>query len=135
MIKWIFMYIYHIVLVFLYKLTCINYLFMKTSFIIHILPYEYLINLSFFLILLGLWGACINKANLFKTILSLELIYLGINLFFITIGLITLDIKSFIITLLIFSSAASETIIILSLLISLFTFNKTIHLRSLNNLN
>ena len=72
---------------------------------------------------------------MFKTILSLELIYLGINLFFITLGLITLDIKSFIITLLIFSSAASETIIILSLLISLFTFNKTIHITSLNNLN
>ena len=86
------------------------------------------------MIVIGIWSACINKNNLFKLILSLEIIYLGISFLFILIGLINLDIKCFIITLIIFSSAAAETALVLSLLISLFTFNRTINISGLNNL-
>lgn len=109
-------------------------LIFKITIILNILPYEFLLSLSFSLILIGLWSSCINKNNLFKIILSLEIIYLGLGLLFIFIGLINLDLKCYIITLLIFASAAAETVVVLSLLILFFSFNYSINSSSLNNL-
>jgi len=114
----------------------INTLFIcDLTLILKLFPYELILSLSFFLISIGLWSSCINKNNLFKVILSLEVIYLGIIFFFIVIGLLTLQIKCFLITLIIFSTAAAETAVLLSLLINLFTFNYTITFSSLNNLS
>lgn len=133
-LSWFFFYISNIIGFFFFKLKFLNKLILKINIIFVLLPYEFLIILSFFLIIIGIWSSCINKNNLFKIILSLELIYLGISFLFILIGLINLDLKCFIITLLIFSAGAAETVLVLSLLICLFTFNRSINISSLNNL-
>ena len=131
---WLNFFFFNIITNFFFKLKTINFFFFKINIILNIIPYEFLLFISFLLIVIGIWSACINKNNLFKLILSLEIIYLGISFLFILIGLINLDIKCFIITLIIFSSAAAETALVLSLLISLFTFNRTINISGLNNL-
>lgn len=131
---WLNLFFFNIITNFFFKLKTINFFFFKINIILNIIPYEFLLFISFLLIVIGIWSACINKNNLFKLILSLEIIYLGISFLFILIGLINLDIKCFIITLIIFSSAAAETALVLSLLISLFTFNRTINISGLNNL-
>ena len=82
---------------------------------------------------LGLLGAIINKNNLFKLILSLELIFLSVNIFIILIGLSTLNLNCFIIALILFASTAAESVVILSLLIAIFNFNRTINLSTLSN--
>ena len=133
-ISWFYSFFFNIIIFFLVKLNFLNLGLNKTYIIINLLPYELLLFLSFNLIIVGIWAACINKNNIFKIILSLELIYLGISIFFITTGLLTLDIKCFLITLLIFSAGAAETVIVLSLLISLYNFNRSINIHSLNNL-
>lgn len=131
---WLNFFIFNIIGSFFLKLKTFNLIFTKINIILNIIPYEFLLILSFSLIIIGIWSSCINKNNIFKVILSLEIVYLGISFLFILIGLINLDIKCFIITLIIFSSAAAETALILSLLISLFTFNRTINIGGLNNL-
>ena len=133
-ISWFYSFFFNIIIFFLAKLNFLNLGLNKTYIIINLLPYELLLFLSFNLIIIGIWAAFINKNNIFKIILSLELIYLGISIFFITTGLLTLDIKCFLITLLIFSAGAAETVIVLSLLISLYNFNRSINISSLNNL-
>ena len=101
---WLNLFFFNIITNFFFKLKTINFFFFKINIILNIIPYEFLLFISFLLIVIGIWSACINKNNLFKLILSLEIIYLGISFLFILIGLINLDIKCFIITLIIFSS-------------------------------
>lgn len=105
-----------------------------TSLILSNIPSDFLYFLVFLIFSLGLLGAIINKHCILKMILSLELIYLSLNLFFIFIGLINYDLKGFIISLLLFSSAAAETVLILALLVALFGFNKNTLHQNLNNL-
>lgn len=94
---------------------------------------SFLISITFSLIFLGFIGALINKNNLFKLLLCLELLFLGVNLFIIILGLLLLDIKCFIIALILFASTAAESVIILSLLIAIFNLNRTINLNTLSN--
>lgn len=133
-IIWYKFYFNNIIIIFFFKLKIINLLITNVTIVLAVIPFELLLFLSFSLIIIGLWSACINQNNLFKTILSLEITYLGISLLFITVGLINLDLKCFIIALILFSVGAAETVLILSLLIALFTFNRSIKIESLNNL-
>lgn len=127
----------------LFNLTALNFIYILLFKYILVWQFKNLIYnfssifflavISFSLVILGLFGSLINKNNLFKLLLSLELIFLGITLFIIFLGLFLLDIRCFIIALILFATTAAESVIILSLLIAIFNLNRTINLNTLSN--
>lgn len=82
------------------------------------------IYLSFALFFLSVIGIVINKNNILKIVMCLEMMVLAVNLNFILFSLLFDDIMGEIFVLFILTIAAAETSLGLSLLILYSTFNE-----------
>lgn len=76
----------------------------------------YLLSSSIVLFHIGMLGLVLNRSNILKTIMSLELLLLSVNLSFITFSLYLDDIVGQIFVLFILTLSATESSIGLSIL-------------------
>jgi NADH-quinone oxidoreductase subunit K len=76
----------------------------------------YLLSVSVVLFHIGMLGLILNRGNILKTIMSLELLLLSVNLSFITFSLYLDDIVGQIFVLFILTLSATESSIGLSIL-------------------
>jgi NADH-quinone oxidoreductase subunit K len=76
----------------------------------------YLLGTVIFLFHIGMLGLVLNRGNILKTIMSLELLLLSVNLAFITFSLYLDDIVGYIFVLFILVLSATESSIGLSIL-------------------
>jgi NADH-quinone oxidoreductase subunit K len=76
----------------------------------------YLLSVSVILFHIGMLGLVLNRGNILKTIMSLELLLLSVNLSFITFSLYLDDIVGQIFVLFILTLSATESSIGLSIL-------------------
>jgi NADH-quinone oxidoreductase subunit K len=76
----------------------------------------YLLSVSVILFHIGMLGLILNRGNILKTIMSLELLLLSVNLSFITFSLYLDDIVGQIFVLFILTLSATESSIGLSIL-------------------
>lgn len=90
------------------------------------IPWIEVLSLTYLIFLIGLSGMIYNRKNFLLTLLSIELMYLGITLSFIVIGSATADPKGQIYAIMILIIAAAESAVGLGLLIVLYRFGKSI---------
>ena len=76
----------------------------------------YLLSISVILFHIGMLGLILNRGNILKTIMSLEILLLSVNLSFITFSLYLDDIVGHIFVLFILVLSATESSIGLSIL-------------------
>jgi len=76
----------------------------------------YLLNTAIILFHIGMLGLVLNRGNILKTIMSLEILLLSVNLTFITFSLYLDDIVGHIFVLFILVLSATESSIGLSIL-------------------
>ena len=76
----------------------------------------YLLNTAIILFHIGMLGLVLNRGNILKTIMSLEILLLSVNLLFITFSLYLDDIVGHIFVLFILVLSATESSIGLSIL-------------------
>ena len=76
----------------------------------------YLISVSVILFHIGILGLVLNRKNILKTIMSLEILLLSVNLSFITFSLYLDDIVGQIFVMFILTLSATESAIGLSIL-------------------
>ena len=76
----------------------------------------YLLGTSIILFNIGMLGLVLNRGNILKTIMSLEILLLSVNLMFITFSLYLDDITGYIFVLFILVLSATESSIGLSIL-------------------
>ena len=76
----------------------------------------YLLSTSIVLFNIGMLGLVLNRGNILKTIMSLEILLLSVNLLFITFSLYLDDITGYIFVLFILVLSATESSIGLSIL-------------------
>jgi NADH-quinone oxidoreductase subunit K len=81
---------------------------------------------SIILILFSIWGIIHNRKNIIKILMSIEIMLLGINVFFIYISLIHNNHYGQIFFIFILTIAGAETAIGLALLIILYRIRKGI---------
>ena len=76
----------------------------------------YLLGTSIILFNIGMLGLVLNRGNILKTIMSLEILLLSVNLMFITFSIYLDDIVGYIFVLFILVLSATESSIGLSIL-------------------
>jgi len=76
----------------------------------------FLISVSTILFHIGILGLILNRGNILKTIMSLELLLLAVNLIFITFSLYLDDVVGQIFVLFILTLSATESAVGLSIL-------------------
>ena len=76
----------------------------------------YLLGTSIILFNIGMLGLMLNRGNILKTLMSLEILLLSVNLMFITFSLYLDDITGYIFVLFILVLSATESSIGLSIL-------------------
>ena len=76
----------------------------------------YLLNSSIVLFHIGMLGLILNRGNMLKTLMSLEILLLSVNLSFITMSLYLDDVVGYVFVLFILVLSATESSIGLSLL-------------------
>jgi NADH-quinone oxidoreductase subunit K len=94
-----------------------------------VMHYDYVMqNLAFtyFIFLIGITGIIYNNKNFFLTMLSIEIMYLGLTLSFIMIGSGLSDPSGQIYALVLLVVAAAESAIGLGILIVLYRCGRTI---------
>src|SRR5437879_5471218 len=107
-------------------------------FIIQKIPYIYIIDhlaFAYFIFLIGIIGMIYNRKNFFLTMISIEIMYLGLTLCFIIISLATADPTGQIYALILLVVAAAESAIGLGILIVLYRCSHTIEFSSYQDLN
>ena len=92
------------------------------------------LNLSYLLFLIGISSIVFNYKNFLVTMLSIELMYLGIVSAFTIISVFTFDITGQIYALTILILAASESAVGLGMVIVLFRYGHNIDFNSYNEL-
>ena len=95
----------------------------------------YLISISAILFHIGMLGLVLNRGNILKIIMSLELILLSVNLSFITFSLYLDDIVGQIFVLFILTLSATESSIGLSILSAYHDHRDNIDLDPIKILN
>lgn len=84
------------------------------------------IDIGLILCFLGICGILLNMRNVLISIISIEIMFYGINLYLITISLYHDDISGQILSLFILTIAAAESAIALALIMSYFKIFKDI---------
>lgn len=95
---------------------------------------NFVLILAFFLFFLGLFGTLFKINHLIIFFMSIELMWLGISLCFLSSYILFLTPVNLIFAIAILAIAAAETAIGLSLLVNFYRINKSISLRYLSNL-
>ena len=78
------------------------------------------IDIGLFLCFLGIGGILINMQNILISIISIELMFYGLNFYLIIVSLLHFDIEGQILSLFILTIAAAESAIALALIMSYF---------------
>ena len=84
------------------------------------------IDIGLIIIYLGLSGILLNKSNIIVSIISIEIMFYGINYYLITISLLLQDIEGLVISIFILTVAAAESAVALALLMVYFKVFKNI---------
>jgi NADH-quinone oxidoreductase subunit K len=84
------------------------------------------IDIGLILCFLGIWGIFLNIKNILISIISIEIMFYGINFYLITISLYHDDISGQILSLFILTIAAAESAIALALIMSYFKIYREI---------
>jgi NADH-quinone oxidoreductase subunit K len=84
------------------------------------------IDIGLILCFLGICGILLNTRNILISIISIEIMFYGINLYLITISLYHDDIAGQILSLFILTIAAAESAIALALIMAYFKIYKDI---------
>jgi len=95
----------------------------------------YLLSTSIILFHIGMLGLILNRGNILKTIMSLEILLLSVNLSFITFSLYLDDIVGHIFVLFILVLSATESSIGLSILAVFYEHRDDIALDSIKVMN
>lgn len=88
--------------------------------------------LSFSIYILGMLGILINKRNIIKILLSIELMLVGITLNMLISSLLIDDVLGLIFGIFILTVAASESAIGLGILISYYELRYDLNIKNLN---
>jgi len=91
-------------------------------------------GLTYLIFLIGLSGMIYNRKNFLLTLLSIEIMYLGLTLSFILISLLSADPKGQIYAMILLILAAAESAIGLGILIVIYRFGRSIDLSDYENL-
>jgi NADH-quinone oxidoreductase subunit K len=83
-------------------------------------------EIGLIIIYLGLAGILLNKSNMIVSIISIEIMFYGINYYLMTISLLIQDIEGLIVSIFILTVAASESAVALALLMVYFKIFKNI---------
>lgn len=84
------------------------------------------VDVGLLIIYLGLSGILLNRSNIIVSIISIEIMFYGINYYLITISLLLQDIEGLVISIFILTVAAAESAIALALLMVYFKVFKNI---------
>ena len=90
------------------------------------LELNYFTDIGLILCFLGICGILVNKKNIIISIISIEIMFYGLNFYLITISLYLDDISGQILSLFILTIAAAESAIALALVMSYFKIFKDI---------
>jgi len=94
------------------------------------LELNYFSDIGLILCFLGVCGILVNRRNIIISIISIEIMFYGLNFYLITISLYLDDINGQILSLFILTIAAAESAIALALIMSYFKIFKDILLES-----
>jgi len=83
-------------------------------------------DVGLMIIYLGMAGLLLNQSNIIISIISIEILFYGINYYLITVSTLLQDIQGLIISIFVLTSAAGESAIALSLLMVYFKIFKNI---------
>lgn len=97
----------------------------KMFFILHFL------NVSFMLFFIGFTGIVLNRKNLLLILMSIELMFLGINLNFVTFSVFLDDMTGQIFAIYVLTVAAAESAIGLAILVIYYKLRNSITVESL----
>lgn len=89
---------------------------------------NHVIILNNFVFILGLVGVFLNKKNILIILIAIEIIFLGLNLNFIIVSIYLDDVVGHIFVIFILTIAVAESAIVLSLLIIIYKFKKSINI-------
>jgi NADH-quinone oxidoreductase subunit K len=87
---------------------------------------NFIIILNLLVSCVGLFGIFSNKKNFLLTLISVEIMFLGVNLNFVFISLYLDDIIGQIFVFFILTIIACESAIVLSFLVIIYKFRKTV---------
>jgi NADH-quinone oxidoreductase subunit K len=90
------------------------------------LELNYFTDIGLILCFLGICGILVNRRNILISIISIEIMFYGLNFYLITISLYLDDISGQILSLFILTIAAAESAIALALVMSYFKIFKDI---------
>ena len=90
------------------------------------LELNYFTDIGLILCFLGICGILVNKKNIIVSIISIEIMFYGLNFYLITISLYLDDISGQILSLFVLTIAAAESAIALALVMSYFKIFKDI---------
>ena len=90
------------------------------------LELNYFSDIGLILCFLGMTGILVNRRNIIISIISIEIMFYGLNFYLITISLYHDDISGQIMSLFILTIAAAESAIALALIMSYFKIFKDI---------
>jgi NADH-quinone oxidoreductase subunit K len=95
---------------------------------------EHYIFLSCIIFVIGLCGIFLNRKNLITLLLSIELIFLAVNINFVAFSFFLKDISGQVFVLFVFAVAAAEIAIGLAIVVSLFRNRGNIEIEELTQL-
>ena len=90
------------------------------------LELNYFSDIGLILCFLGIYGILVNRRNIIISIISIEIMFYGLNFYLITISLYLDDIAGQILSLFILTIAAAESAIALALIMAYFKIFKDI---------
>ncbi len=83
-------------------------------------------NIGLILTFIGISGVLLNLNNILISVISIEIMFYGINFYLVTVSLIVDDIAGQMLSLFILTIAAAESAIALALIMSYFKIYKDI---------
>ena len=85
-----------------------------------------LLNADLIIVFLGACGVLVNKRNILISVISIELMFYGLNFYLITLSLFLDDILGEILSLIVLTLAAAESALALALIMAYFRIYENI---------
>ena len=85
-----------------------------------------LLNAGLFIIFLGACGVLVNKRNILISVISIELMFYGLNFYLITLSIFLDDILGEVLSLMVLTLAAAESALALALIMAYFRIYENI---------
>jgi len=85
-----------------------------------------LLNAGLIIVFLGACGVLVNKRNILISVISIELMFYGLNFYLITLSLFLDDILGEVLSLIVLTLAAAESALALALIMAYFRIYENI---------